>query len=163
MQLFTMCNSTKNEQVGLTLIPPTAVTDKINLDIRAGIRNLGTVARTYRVTFYLNAEKPGNMLFTTNASIAPGRAECVKFLMPTANRVGKNKIILTVKSGDLFNRETKDIEILAANTRSTKAIGGAWISLYHWSPLDEILHPGLDNVAANSVAEYLIDFWVCCV
>jgi hypothetical protein len=133
MQLFTLCNNAKGQQVGLTLIPPTAVTDKINLDIRAGIKNLGSVAKTYHVIFYLNKEKQSDMLFNSKVTVAPGKAECVKFLMPTANRVGKNKIILTVKSGEFTNRETKDIEILAANTRSTKAIGGAWISFYHWS------------------------------
>lgn len=40
------------EQIGLTLIPPGKVTNKINLDIRGGIVNKTNAQQTYQVSLY---------------------------------------------------------------------------------------------------------------
>jgi hypothetical protein len=120
-------------EIGLTLIPPTAITDKVSLDIRVGIKNNGTEAKSLEVVLYLNEEKPENILHKAKIKIVGGSADYVKFLMPTKGKVGENKIILTVKGEGFTSRKEKKIEIVASNIRSTKKIGGAWISFYHWS------------------------------
>jgi hypothetical protein len=135
---FTLAFSCKQSaqgdpEIGLTLIPPTAITDKVTLDIRAGIKNVGSETKSLTVKLYLNAEKPENLIHQAEVIVKAGAAELVKFAMPTKDRIGKNKIILTVNGDGFTSKKEKEIEVLASTIRSTKKIGGAWISFYHWS------------------------------
>lgn len=129
------CNSksTDDPEVGLTLIPPTAITNKVNLDIRASIKNSGSEKKSFRVTFYFNEEKADKILFQSEIEIGAKSADYVKFVMPTGDKVGVNKILLKVEGDGFTSRKEKQIEVLASDIRSTKKIGGAWISFYHWS------------------------------
>ncbi len=120
--------------VDLILIPPSTITDKVNLDIRAGIKNPdlgGSVA--VDLTFYLNGEEDGDILHRAQVELPPGGSGSVKFLIPTAGRAGKNEIILMARSNGEEQRLSKSIEIISSDVRSTKTIGGAWIGFYHWS------------------------------
>ena len=134
--LFAACrpgNSSDQPGISLTLIPPTTITDKVNLDIRAGLKNSGEHSSTVDLTFYLNDEKKSSVLHKAQVEIPPAQSKAVKFLMPTAGRTGMNEIIL-VAEGDGFKQKiTKQIEIISSDVRSTKTIGGAWIGFYHWS------------------------------
>lgn len=50
--LFCTVNMYSNEKVGLTLIPPGKISNKINLDIRGGIVNRGNSLQTYQVSLF---------------------------------------------------------------------------------------------------------------
>ena len=43
--------SGNHDYIGLTLVPPGRVTDKVDLDIRAGVVNNGDVDKTYNPIF----------------------------------------------------------------------------------------------------------------
>lgn len=131
--LLSLSNTSIAQKISLTLIPPDQVTDKINLDIRAGLTNKSSGSVKCGVAFYLNQADAAHLLFKTKVSLLKNEARCVRYSIPTAGKAGKNKIILLVNSGGRTNCVTKNVEIISSATRSTKTIGGAWISFYHWS------------------------------
>lgn len=126
------CFQQKGEVI-LTLIPPSSITNKVRLDIRAGIHNNNESSIELMVQLYLNEETAKNLLVETAMKIAPNRSECLKYLMPTDGCSGLNTIILVVKNGEYQQKLTKSIEIVDSGIRSTQTIDGAFIGLYHWS------------------------------
>lgn len=119
--------------ISLTLIPPSTITNKVDLDIRAGLRNEEQQAKVVEVRIYLQSEKPESLLHFSKKEIPSGKAYEVKHVLPTTNLVGKNRVILTVKDGKKTYREVKEIEVLDSDIRSTRLIDGAWAGIYHWS------------------------------
>jgi hypothetical protein len=117
----------------LTLIPPTSVTNKVNLDVRAGIYNRGAHKKQVDVTFYLNSEVASAILFRTRVVLNAHSAGCVQFVMPTADKVGSNKIVVVAKDGAKIQKVEKQIEIIDSKIRSAQTIDGAWTGIYHWS------------------------------
>ena len=102
--------------VSLTLIPPSPVTDKIMLDMRAAVRNEESSARTFEVSVFLNEEAPG-----------------IKFRWPTAGHAGDHAIIVVATCGNEIRRTARPMRIMSSPIRSTERIGGAWAGIYHWS------------------------------
>jgi hypothetical protein len=131
--LLFSCKQQQQAGISLTLIPPTTITNKVKLDIRAGIRNTEKSDKKLNVLFYLNEETSQNLLFETTIELAPNSTECVKFMMPTADKAGVNNILLVVKEGGKKQKLQKKIEIINSDIRSTRTIDGAWLGLYHWS------------------------------
>lgn len=158
LQLCLSCRQLQVDEpeIGLTLIPPTAITNQVNLDIRAGIKNNEDEAKHLDVTLYLNEENKRNILFETKVEMPAKSADFVKFVMPTKDKIGMNKIILKVSSGEFVARKEKQIEVLASDIRSTKKIGGAWISFYHWSE-EEGKHwnPAIKNMTDDQWKEMI--------
>ena len=70
------------EQIGLTLIPPGKVTNKINLDIRGGIVNKTSAQQTYQVSLYWGKENKSALLCDTTLNIAAGKSDMVKVVLP---------------------------------------------------------------------------------
>jgi len=124
---------TAKDGITLTLIPPTTITNKVDLDIRAGLKNEDEQLKQIELSVYLHAEHPDNLLHYSKKLVAPGRAYEIKHVLPTHNLIGKNKIILLVKEGGKTHRETKEIEVIESDIRSTRLIDGAWAGIYHWS------------------------------
>jgi hypothetical protein len=131
--IFLCSCSRPNAGISLTLIPPDKISDKVNLDIRAGICNTENSEKTLEVQFFINKVSEQDLLFKTNINLAPDSSECVKFILPTASHIGQNKILLIVREGARTQKAEKNIEILKSETRSTETIDGAWVGLYHWS------------------------------
>jgi hypothetical protein len=125
----------KQQQAGisLTLIPPATITNKADLDIRAGIYNTLGEEKHLDVFFYLNNENANSLLFHTHTNIKAQSSQCIQFMMPTADKVGNNKIILVVKENNERQTVEKEIQIIDSKIRSTQQINGAWVGLYHWS------------------------------
>ena len=120
--------------IGLTLIPPSPVSNKITLDIRAGLKNYSnTQIKNADVTFYLDKKSTKNILNQEQVSIAPDSAVLVKFSWETAGNEGKHRIILEVITDNQHFESEKEIIILHSETRSTDRIDGAWFGFYHWS------------------------------
>jgi exopolysaccharide biosynthesis protein len=123
----------RRQSVSLTLVPPDIITDKVKLDIRAGIRNEGDSILHMETMFYLDREDKEHELHRASVEVPAGGAKMVRFFMPAAGHAGKHRILLTVKDGGSVSRASKEIRILTSAVRSTRTIGGAWISFYHWS------------------------------
>lgn len=119
--------------ISLILIPPSPVTDQITLDVRAGIWNNTGVIKTVYVSFYLDAEKKGNLLYKQTITIAANANAGIKFPWSTKGMAGNHKIILVSRSGKEVLRKERPMQVLASAIRSTKKIDGAWFGFYHWS------------------------------
>src|ERR1700676_2546174 len=137
LALLTLCWSAGSAQnrpeVSLTLIPPSPVTDKIDLDIRAGIWNNSDLARTFDVSFYLDEEKKETGLYQHKVTIGQKSSAGIKFRWPTKSRVGDHKIIVLCQNGQTIYRTERSIQIIGSDIRSTRKIDGAFMGFYHWS------------------------------
>lgn len=122
-----------SSEVGLTLIPPGTVTNQVNLDIRGGVKNQSGTEKNYNVSFYWNKETKETLLYSTDINLKPWSVECVKYMLPTLNRIGNHTIILVVDDGKKKYRVKKHIRILDSSIRSTQKIEGAFVGFYHWS------------------------------
>lgn len=58
--------SGKSDYVGLSLIPPGTITDKVDLDVRAGIVNKGTSAESYNIYICISEILQKNACFLTS-------------------------------------------------------------------------------------------------
>lgn len=136
--LLTMLSSCLSEfdYVGFTLIPPGKITDKVELDIRAGIVNEYGSAKKFKVSIYWDEEKENNLLYEETLALASGKSAEVKHIVQTAGREGRHHIILRVKDGRKAYRKVKEIEIISSDKRSVGQISGAWAGIYHWSEIE---------------------------
>lgn len=128
------CSVDKSKsEVGLTLIPPASVTSQVNLDIRGGLKNTSNKDKKYKVNIYIDEETVNGQLYSTSVDIKAKEVACVKYMLPTCDRIGKHTIILVVEDGTNVYRLRKTIEVLKSPIRSTRKIEGAFIGFYHWS------------------------------
>jgi hypothetical protein len=125
--------SNTNDNIELTLIPPTKLTDKVNLDIRGGIVNKSNKAQKYIAIIYWDKVNKKSSLLSVSFSLSSGQSKLIKKVISTTDKLGKHQVILIVKNGNKTYREEKDIEIIHSNIRSKKQIAGAWAGIYHWS------------------------------
>lgn len=58
--------SRESDYVGLSLIPPGTITDKVDLDVRAGIVNKGTSAESYNIYICISEILQKNACFLTS-------------------------------------------------------------------------------------------------
>lgn len=129
--VFTSC--AQGDRVGLTLIPPGTITDKVDLDIRAGIVNNGNMKADYKVYIYLNGNDDKSLIHYSSISLEPGASHMVRHILGTSDKVGDNTVFLKVVSeGDTYETQ-KSFEVIASDIRSTRLIDGAWAGIYHWS------------------------------
>jgi hypothetical protein len=117
--------------LGLTLIPPSLVTDRIELDIRGSVRNDGDSTATFDVAVYLDDEKPEQRLHQATLRVDPRAAAGFRFRWPTRGHAGRHRMVLTVRSGEETLRTERPIVIVASEVRSPRQFGGAWVDLYH--------------------------------
>mgnify|MGYP000860480483 FL=1 len=131
--VLTNCSFAQKNRIGLTLIPPSPVTNKIDIDIRAGIVNYESQSRDFEVYIYLNKEDKESLLHYSKPHIKANSGHKVQVILPTSDKVGMNKVILKVKLDEEIYSETKEFEVIESDIRSTRQIDGAWAGIYHWS------------------------------
>lgn len=134
--LFVGAVLSQNNRIGLTLIPPSPVTNKVDIDIRAGIVNYQSEPKDFNVSIFLNNEDKESLLHYSKRQIKKESAHKVQVILPTSDIVGNNTIILKVESDGEIYYETKDLEVIDSDTRSTRQIDGAWAGIYHWSEVE---------------------------
>jgi len=117
--------------VSLTLIPPSPVSDRISLDIRAGVWNHGRKEQTFEVSFYLDRETPEHRFHRQSVQIPAGQARLCRTAWPAQGKAGKHRIIMAAQSPAQVLRAERPIEVLATGQRSTRRLGGAWVDIYH--------------------------------
>lgn len=131
--LLGSCTDKSQSEVGLTLIPPSTITNQVKLDIRGGIRNTTEKDKTYEVSIYWDEESKAALLYSATVSIKAGKSDCVKYILCTQDRVGKHTVILVVEDGVNVYKMQKPTEIIESSIRSTRKIDGAFVGFYHWS------------------------------
>lgn len=123
----------KQREISLTLIPPSPITNNVNLDIRAGIWNHISLSQKFDAIFYLNNEDEKSVLYKTSVVVESNCSRGVAFSLDTKDKTGNNTIILIVRSGEKVYRAEKPLEIIDSKLRSTQRIDGTWAGIYHWS------------------------------
>ncbi len=137
--LFCSCVANKGH-VGLTVIPYGTMTDKIDLDIRAGIVNSGKKAALYDVDIRLIGNGLDTLLGKTRLSVEAGDHSLIKIKMPTAGLNGDYSLTLDVRTGGgPIIHDQQDIKIIPSDIRSDRTIDGAWCGLYHWSEQEGLM------------------------
>ena len=121
------------QSVGLTLIPPTTITNQVNLDIRAGLVNNENTVQKIDISIYLNEKDELSLLYHSQVTLAPGQSHLVNKIISTKDKVGNNKIILVTTTDKETFETSKNIEVLDSPIRSTQTIDGTWSSLYIYS------------------------------
>lgn len=125
-----------DSRVGLTLIPPGTITNKVDLDIRAGIVNNQDAQQNFEASLYLNKVNKNSLIHFSKFSIPKGLSHEIKFSLETSELIGVNKIILKVKSNHKTYEVSKDFKVIDSSIRSTQLIDGAWAPIYHWSEIE---------------------------
>lgn len=126
----------KESRIGLTLIPPGTITNKVDLDIRAGIVNNENIQQDIKVSIYLNKVNQESMLHYSRILLSPGESHEINFVLNTADKTGKNRIILQVQEQNEVSEIIKNFEVVNSDIRSTRLIDGAWAGIYHWSDIE---------------------------
>lgn len=117
----------------LTLVPPSPVTDKVNLDIRGAIWNNSSKPENYKISVYIDKIQQDFCVYSTDVSIQQNKNTGIRFLLNTGKYAGDRKIIMTAKSDLGVQILTEPIKIIDSKIRSTKRIDGSWFEFYHWS------------------------------
>lgn len=134
--LCASCAQRGENHYGLTLIPYGTVTDKINVDLRAGLVNNSTKTETYEVSLSINDACIG----TEKVELAAGKSYLYKLSFATSGLSGDCTATMKVtgNGGELY-AESRTFEVISSDIRSDKRIDGAWCGIYHWSE-EEGLH-----------------------
>ena len=125
-----------NDYVGLSLIPPDQITNKVDLDIRAGVINKADQLADFEVSIYLNKVSKKNLLHYSSIKIEASKSIELKHRLITEDLIGDYKIIMVVKGNGQINNISKKFKVINSDTRSTKQIDGAWAGIYHWSEIE---------------------------
>ena len=117
----------------LELIPPSPMTSKVTVDIRAAVENHGDAVRQYSVSLYLDQESAATLLHAEKVKIKARGNAGIYYRHSTERWVGRHHVILVVTSASGRARVSRELEVIPSNVRSTRTIDGAWVGLAHWS------------------------------
>jgi hypothetical protein len=150
--LLTPGESWPKPAASLTLLPPSPISESIQLDIRAGFRNDLQKALAYQAEFFLDQESPSDLMWTEAIEL-PGRsARAIRFRWRPAGKAGNHMIILRVACDGQVHRIRQPLVIVASATQSISRLGGAWVDLYHHSEAEG--KPFNDDLAKMTDAEW---------
>lgn len=114
---------------GLTVIPPSEVTTKVDLDVRCGIINRSRKAQTYTVDMFCN----DSLFASKSLTLQPAGSASVRQLLETEDLVGQNCLRAEVRRGSRCWKDEESVKVTDSPIRSTQRIDGAFMGFYHWS------------------------------
>ncbi len=124
------CLTAAGQEVSLTLLPPTPVSEQVKLDVRGGIRNPTGETMVCNASVYLNKRKEGNLLASQRITLEGGASDNVRTLLDLKGKAGRNKVIFAVEVDGKVTRKERTINVLPMETRYTGNVDGAWLELY---------------------------------
>ena len=124
------------DSIFLTLLPPGEITDKTDLDIRAGLINNSCKEKTYEINIYRAQAGLKEQIFNQSEKVKPGESICLKHIYETGKISGDNTIVLEAISGKDTLYASGNTSIIHSGTRSTKKAGGAFVGICHWSEVE---------------------------
>ena len=119
--------------VRLSVVPPSPVTDQIEIEIRGSVRNPGESSETFETCVYLDTVRQESLLYREQLEVPANGVRGFSLRHRTLGWVGKHTLLMEVTAGSQTRRCQQVLEVLASDTRSTRRISGAWVGLLHWS------------------------------
>lgn len=129
--LLASCSS-KAPLADLTVIPPGAVSDKVDLDLRCGITNDTDTDQVY----YVELSTKNQVFFSEKVEVNSDDVWSYKQVVPAGTLTGNIDLTLKVKGADGTFRKTEKIIVLPSKDRSIHCITGAWSGICHWSEIE---------------------------
>ncbi len=126
--------SAQPSPVRLELIPPSPISDKVEIDIRGAIQNNSAQQQQFTAALYLDHESPADRISADQLTVPAHASRGVYARRSAAGLAGKHRVILVVTGPDGIRRCESPLQVLASDSASTRTIDGAWIGLIHWSP-----------------------------
>ena len=117
----------------LTLIPPSPISDRIDMDIRAAIENDSATPQRFTASLYLDRETPEARISSEQVTVPTHESRGVYARRAAAGLAGKHRILLVVAGTIGTRRCERPLEVVHSGMPSTRTIDGAWIGLIHWS------------------------------
>jgi hypothetical protein len=135
----------KDTVCGFTLCPPGPVSDKIEVEIRLGIKNQTSEDQSYEVVFYLDKKTQKNIIHKSSVRVGAGNNQLVSKWLLTNGRIGKNKIYSKVESdGKIIDEASWELEVFPSDTSALPWAQGIWLdpgALISSDPKDARLTP----------------------
>ena len=124
----TICtiDSNKTKSISLTLTPPASATDKVDVDIQAGIVNPGDTKECYRVKIILRNDSGREVLKRAVVRIAAESSELITHTINTEGLKGKYEVIFKARRGLKTKTISRPIEIIPYQTPSYEMLNGGW-------------------------------------
>jgi hypothetical protein len=123
----------KLTKTSLTLVPPSPITNKVNLDIRGAIWNNSSKVIDYSVSLYIDRIQKDLCIYMKDITLQPENNTGIQVWLNTGKYAGDRKIIMIVKSKLGIHSTIEPVKIIDSKIRSTKRIDGSWFEFYHWS------------------------------
>lgn len=114
------------DNISLTLTPPASVTDKTDVDIRAGIVNHSDRPKRCRVRIILRNSSERELLKRAVVRIAPGESPLITHTIDTDDLKGKYEVTFKVRRGLKTRTVSRQLEIIPSQNRSYEMLNGAW-------------------------------------
>ncbi len=151
----TGCTARKNKEndslsrISLNIVPPSPVTNRINLDVRGAVRNNHDQPVKYDVSAYIDNISETSCIYRGSLLLKPDSCGGIKFFFNPLIYEGNRNIILTASSDKGVITAIEPVKIIGSDIRSTKLIDGAWFEFYHWSE-DEGRYWNSDIIRLNN-------------
>ena len=116
--------------VGLTAIPPGPVTDKVQVELRVGIRNTGKRPLKAHALLHVNRRIPSRLVLDELVTVPAGGSRVVSARWNTSGQAGVHRILCRVEFGSVKRDMSWAIEVIASPTRTLPYFQGAWIDGY---------------------------------
>ncbi len=113
--------------LGFTVVPPGPVTDRVRVELRAGIRNTTGKPITARIRFHADRRMPSRLISECSVTVAAGKSDMVSAWWPTSGQEGAHKLLCRVEVGDAVREASWPIEVVRCPTRALPYFQGAWL------------------------------------
>jgi hypothetical protein len=117
-------------RLGFTVTPPGPVTDRINVELRAGIRNTGGMPHTARVLFHADRRTAPNLVADRTVTVPPGESRMVSAWWDPHGKVGAHRMLCRVEINGVRKDLAWPLNVVACPTRALPYFQGAWIDGY---------------------------------
>jgi hypothetical protein len=119
---------------GLTLLPPSPVSEKVPVSVRVGVVAGAGDAIPARVDLYLDAEGERRFLASWTPPEDAGLSMLFEYKLDTRGMGGHHRITAVLSfAGAPPCRCEKPLQVVESRHRSTGRIDGAFVGFYHWS------------------------------
>jgi hypothetical protein len=122
----TLAGAADELAAGLTVVPPGPVSDRIEVEVRVGLRNAGTTERTWQVSIGCDARE----LLTEAVTLPAGGSRLVQAWWNTAGQAGEHRLSFRVEGAGTVAAEGQwPLRVVTAATPALPLFQAGWLDL----------------------------------